>query len=159
MFPGVPVETRESPRSAAAFTRLESRLARGEPGAVGALLKDENGAVLLVRHDPATGWPPEAWAVPGGGVRKGETYEAAAAREVAEETGLVATAERALVVVKQVFTHGSHRLEYPFVLFACALPGGARQRVEPRAHEIREARWFKELPPTTFDREMLARFL
>jgi 8-oxo-dGTP pyrophosphatase MutT (NUDIX family) len=53
---------------------------------------DGDGAILLLRGcDPAR---PEAgswWFTPGGGVDAGETTEAAARRELREETGLVAT--------------------------------------------------------------------
>ena len=43
-------------------------------------------ALLLVRSSYRT-----AWGLPGGGIRRGETPDAAARRELAEEIGLVAT--------------------------------------------------------------------
>ena len=51
------------------------------------LLLDPDGRVLLVRFEDRQtdyAW----WATPGGGIGPGETPEAAARREVAEETGL-----------------------------------------------------------------------
>jgi 8-oxo-dGTP pyrophosphatase MutT (NUDIX family) len=56
------------------------------------ILVDEAGRVLLFRggdpHRPEAGtW----WLVPGGGIDPGETVEAAARREILEETGLVIT--------------------------------------------------------------------
>jgi ADP-ribose pyrophosphatase YjhB (NUDIX family) len=47
---------------------------------------DPGGRVLLLRYDND---PPDGrhWATPGGGLNPGETYAAAASRELAEETG------------------------------------------------------------------------
>jgi ADP-ribose pyrophosphatase YjhB (NUDIX family) len=50
------------------------------------IVLDPGDRVLLLRYDedPPTG---RHWATPGGGVNPGESYAAAAARELAEETG------------------------------------------------------------------------
>jgi ADP-ribose pyrophosphatase YjhB (NUDIX family) len=47
---------------------------------------DPDGRVLLLRYDDE---PPDGrhWSTPGGGLNPGETYAAAASRELAEETG------------------------------------------------------------------------
>jgi 8-oxo-dGTP pyrophosphatase MutT (NUDIX family) len=51
-------------------------------------------AVLLIQgHDPAKPEAGEWWHVPGGGIDDGETPEAAAVREIFEETGLAVTEE------------------------------------------------------------------
>ena len=55
----------------------------------GAVIRDDAGRLLLVQRgrDPGAG----RWSLPGGRVEPGETPAEAAAREVAEETGLVVT--------------------------------------------------------------------
>jgi 8-oxo-dGTP pyrophosphatase MutT (NUDIX family) len=59
---------------------------------VRALIRDEAGRVLLVRHTYAKGWH-----LPGGGVEKGETALAAVMREAAEEGGAEAIAAPVLI--------------------------------------------------------------
>ncbi len=52
-------------------------------------LIDPRGWLLLQERDEHPVIDPERWGFPGGGVEPGETYEQAAYRELAEETGLV----------------------------------------------------------------------
>ena len=49
---------------------------------------DRRGWVLLQERDEHPVIDPEKWGFPGGGVEDGETFEAAAYRELAEETGV-----------------------------------------------------------------------
>jgi len=63
----------------------------------GAVIRDAGGRLLLVRR----GHPPGAgrWSLPGGRVENGESPAAAAAREVAEETGLTVEVGELLATV------------------------------------------------------------
>ncbi|MEM9646439.1 MAG: NUDIX domain-containing protein [Planctomycetota bacterium] len=67
----------------------------GPVAAVGALITDEEGRLLLVRRarDPGKGM----WGLPGGFVDREETIEQSLAREVMEETGLVLTERKLLL--------------------------------------------------------------
>jgi 8-oxo-dGTP pyrophosphatase MutT (NUDIX family) len=53
---------------------------------VGVILADDTGAILLGHRTKPT--EPATWCLPGGAVEAGETFESAAARELAEETGI-----------------------------------------------------------------------
>ena len=60
------------------------RLRRPELHGCNAIVRNARGEVLLVRHSYQA---PDLWMLPGGGMRRGEAPEAAAARELREETG------------------------------------------------------------------------
>lgn len=57
---------------------------------VGVIVTDEAGRVLLGHRTKVT--EPATWCLPGGAVEAGESFEAAAARELAEETGITIAA-------------------------------------------------------------------
>lgn len=106
---------------AGSYSRLE--------GAHG-LVRNEDGEILLIRPI----FPPRAWNLPGGKVGKRETPQAAAAREVREETGIDVVVERCLLV-------DAHRSRSTDFIFACRMLGG---RLRPQPEEILEARWVAE---------------
>lgn len=66
-----------------------------ERDAVRVVVLDAHDHVLLLHtHDPHYPELGTWWELPGGGIEQGETYLAAAVRELAEETGFVVTADQ-----------------------------------------------------------------
>ncbi|WP_240989610.1 NUDIX hydrolase [Salipiger mangrovisoli] len=98
----------------------------------------KDGHVLLVRRAN----PPDAgkWGFPGGKVDLGECLQDAAIRELFEETGVRATAQRVFTAV-DAFDHdenGMVRHHYVLVAVLCAWVSG-----DPVAgDDALEARWF-----------------
>ncbi|MEO8260513.1 MAG: NUDIX hydrolase, partial [Acidobacteriota bacterium] len=81
---------------------------------VGAVVLDGEGRLLLAKraHAPLKG----EWSLPGGGVELGETLEAAVAREVREETGLVVKVGPVVEVLDRIERADDGRVEYHFVI-------------------------------------------
>lgn len=80
------------------------------------------------------------WGLPKGHVRRGETAEAAAAREVAEETGLTGQVIRHLATIEYWFRAGPSRIHKYVDLFLLRYMTG---EVEPQVSEVDDARWFR----------------
>lgn len=99
----------------------------------------KEGRVLLVRHTYRSGWH-----LPGGGIKRRETVETAARREVREEAG----AEMGAVRLVGVFHNFEDYASGHNILFACEdfVVNGSPD------HEIAEARSFtlEELPEDMF---------
>lgn len=80
-------------------------MTRGKTLGVRGAAVDGEGRVLLVKHTYLAGW----W-LPGGGVDKSETTQAAVVRELREEAGLIARGEPVLLSVhsNERFFPGDH---------------------------------------------------
>jgi 8-oxo-dGTP diphosphatase len=113
--------------------------------AAGAVVHDAAGRLLLVRrgHAPQAG----RWTLPGGRVEAGESPAEAAAREVAEETGLVVTVGREWLVLERP---GPGGVLFEIHDFVAHLVGGELRAGDDAA----DVGWFTaaemaELPLTT----------
>lgn len=108
-----------------------SRLTRGMTLGVRVLAMDAKGRVCLIKHTYLDGW----W-LPGGGVDRMETTQDAAARELREEAGLIATAPPRLLSVhsNERFFPGDHVLVFAVEAFEIG---------ERSSHgEISQVDWF-----------------
>lgn len=79
------------------------------------------------------------WGLPKGHVRRGETAEAAAVREIAEETGLSGDVERHLATIEYWFRAGSTRIHKYVDLFLVRYTSGV---LVPQEAEVDDVRWF-----------------
>jgi 8-oxo-dGTP pyrophosphatase MutT (NUDIX family) len=76
--------------------------------------------------------------LPKGGMEAGETPEQTAAREVREETGVVAAVKRPLGDVRYTYRRGGRRVRKTVHFFLCDYVEGS---TEDHDHEVDDARW------------------
>ena len=106
------------------------------------IARDAEGRLLMVRLSYAEA----GWSLPGGGARRGEPMEAAAARELAEETGCTATRVRLVGCVEETLSGSPHTAH----IYTCLTEDLPR----PDGREVVEARFF---PPHSLPHPMTAR--
>ncbi|MBL4731393.1 MAG: NUDIX domain-containing protein [Rhizobiaceae bacterium] len=108
---------------------------------VRALVQDDDGRILLVKHTYVAGWH-----MPGGGVEAGETLEEALAKELREEANLVPECASKLVglYLNTKASRRDHVALFHITKFQ-------QPSLPSPNHEIAECRWFvlDELPDDT----------
>jgi 8-oxo-dGTP diphosphatase len=97
---------------------------------VAAVIADGQGRVLLVRHT----YGRLNWELPGGASEPGESVIETAVRELREEAGVEATAER----LTGIYYDGEHDAHH--LVFRCRLADGARP--VPSSPEISECEYW-----------------
>ncbi|WP_426265487.1 NUDIX domain-containing protein [Sphingomonas sp. PWP1-2] len=115
--------------------RLVWKVTKPRTFGVRAVLLDQNDRIALVRHTYT-----DAWYLPGGGVKKGESVEAALLRELEEEVAVVSPQiERVL----GIYHSRREAKDDHIVIFAARTVSGPSSNL-PKADlmEIEEARWF-----------------
>jgi 8-oxo-dGTP pyrophosphatase MutT (NUDIX family) len=116
------------------------------------ILIDHDGRVLLIQGgDPSAPEVGKWWFTPGGGVDPGETTEAAAIRELREETGFVITGPLGAVVHERVasFTFQGRPYRQHEVFYRAHLGSGLTGAVlsrdgwtELERDSLTDARWW-----------------
>jgi ADP-ribose pyrophosphatase YjhB (NUDIX family) len=97
---------------------------------VSVIVTNLGGDVLLLKHS----YGADVWALPGGGLGRGEDPEAAARREVREELGIDITRIEAIATLEEELSGSPHTAH----LFAAACD----QHPRPDGREVKEARFF-----------------
>ena len=111
------------------------------------IIETEGGIVLIERQNS-----PHGWALPGGFVDYGESYETAAQREALEETGLTVT------LIRQLHTYSDPERDARQHTASTVYIATANGRPQAR-DDAKNAGVFHQhdLPPLAFDHERILR--
>ena len=101
---------------------------------VRAIIRNEQGQILLVKHTYFHGWH-----LPGGGVETGETCEAALERELAEEVGI-----EPIKMTPARVIHNSTASKRDHVIFYAIDEWRQNPNHQPSPLEIESVIWFSE---------------
>jgi len=107
---------------------------------VGAVILNDDGRILLVKHVPRRGdfWGGQ-WMVPGGGLEPGETLEEGVVREVEEETNLKVEVLRHVSTLDRIVREGDEvKIHVVYVDFLVRPVSG---ELRPGS-DVGAARWF-----------------
>ncbi|MFQ5553191.1 MAG: NUDIX hydrolase [Thermoplasmata archaeon] len=127
--------------------RQLQRVEGGNLGGVG-LIWNREGRVVLLRHDPGSGWGRE-WVAPGGGALPGESPEETFLREAREEVGLRVGILGLTRTFDLTVTDGREAARG----FLFQFEAMAESEEATPGEGIEEVRWFDELPEAMAFRE------
>jgi 8-oxo-dGTP pyrophosphatase MutT (NUDIX family) len=116
---------------------VERRLRLHYQYSAGGLVLDDDGQVLLIRARDLRNRP--VWTLPKGALTAGESSEAAALREVREETGYHCEVVRELEAVTYWFQREGQRIRKTVRWFLMR----PVEKVGEHDHEVDEVRWVK----------------
>lgn len=126
----------------------KSRIEHHSSGGVVLAVRDGLTFVALIATRNST-----RWGLPKGAVGEGETSEAAALREVLEETGLVARIIRPLDTIEYYFRAGETLVQKRVDFYLMEYVAG---ELVPQLSEVDDVRWFElgaSLQQASFDSE------
>lgn len=131
------------------FAALREKFADGT-WAVGAIVTDAEGRILLVREDGR-------WLAPGGQVEPGETHAEALVREVREETGVEIVPDDPVAVTEVTVTYDGETVAFAFAHYTATPETTALAANPGRAGEgIAAVEWRPDVPADTVDRDVVS---
>ena len=107
--------------------------------AVGAVVTHQNKVLLVLRGQPPA---KDKWAIPGGSVNLGETLQAAAEREVFEETGLKVKAGEVIYSFDAILRDAEGRIQYHYVILDLRAEALDPSQPLTPADDVYDAAWF-----------------
>jgi len=138
----VPVASERVETDPEDFERRVELARDGWLGEAGAWVTDDDGRVLLVRHENA----PDRWEVLGGRHESGETHEETARREVRERTGVEVEPTSVYRVGRKEFVHAGkpdRRLHVLTVIFEA---DARATDIDETDDELLDVQWFAAPP-------------
>jgi 8-oxo-dGTP diphosphatase len=133
-------------------TVAERTRENGLPYGAHSIVYRGSGELLLVRHDAV-----DMWVLPGGEVDGGESFRAAARRELGEEAGVDAEFD-GLAMLARVEFHCDGNTTWGVLPIFTGRATTTDIVVDDPEDEITDAGWFEELPEDTRDRNQLRRW-
>lgn len=107
--------------------------------AVGAVVTHDNKVLLVLRGQPPA---KDKWAIPGGSVNLGETLQAAAEREVFEETGLQIRAGEVIYSFDAILRDAEGRVQYHYVILDLRAEALDPSQPLTPGDDVCDAAWF-----------------